>query len=63
VDDAPEVHVDHPSPLVERLVAHEVEGRHAGVVAQDVHLPEDLLGLVRRSRERRAGVAPAGRRF
>ena len=42
VDDAPEVDVDDPLPVVERLVAHQVERRDAGVVAQHVDASEPL---------------------
>ena len=56
VDDAPEVDVDDPPPVVERLVAHQVERRDAGVVAQhvDASVPLDASS--------RPGARPRRRR-
>ena len=58
VDHAPEVDVDHPVPVVERLVGDQVEGGHPGVVAQHVHPAEPVQ---RRGREP-VDIAPRRRR-
>ncbi len=54
VDDAAEVDAEHPVPVLVRRVGDVVEEVDAGVVAEDVHVPEDALGLVGGTRERLA---------
>ena len=49
VDDAPQVHVEHPPPIIERLVLDQVERGHAGVVAQHIDPPEPVDRHLRQS--------------
>ena len=44
VDDAPEVHAQHPLPGADRAEPRVGPRRHAGVVAHDVHRAEALDG-------------------
>ena len=53
VNDSPQVDVEHPTPIIERLILDQVERRDARVVAQHVDPPEAI--------ERR--LAPVGRRM
>jgi hypothetical protein len=52
VHDAPEIHADHPAPVVERLVREQVEGRDAGVVADDVDPAETVERRAAEPRDR-----------
>jgi hypothetical protein len=54
VDDAAEVDAEHPVPVLVGRVGDVVEEVDPGVVAEDVDVPEDVLGLVRGPRERLA---------
>jgi hypothetical protein len=47
VDDAAEVDAEHPVPVLVGGVCDVVEEVDPGVVAEDVDVAEDLLGLVR----------------
>ena len=52
VDHPAEVDAEHPVPVLVGRVGDVVEEVDAGVVAEDVHVAEGALGLVRGSRER-----------
>ena len=54
VDDAPEQDPEAPVPVVVARERDRPEDAHAGVVAQHMHVAEDALRLVRRTRERLA---------
>ena len=54
VDDTAEVDAEHPVPVLVRGVGDVVEEVDAGVVAEDVDVPEDALGLVGGACERLA---------
>ena len=47
--DAPHVDVEHPTPIIERLVLDQVEGGDARVVAQHVDPPEPIERHLRQS--------------
>ncbi len=50
VHGAAEVHAENPIPVVVARRANVVEQIDPGIVAEDVHLAEHLLGLIRRPR-------------
>ena len=52
VDDAAEIDAEHPVPVLVRRVCDVVEEVDAGVVAEDMDVPENALGLVRGTSER-----------
>jgi hypothetical protein len=52
MNDAPEIDADHPAPVVEGLVREQIEGRDAGVVADDVDTTEAVESRAREPGDR-----------